>query len=254
MYRFNRISVFIFLLILASCVASKTNNSKTTLSKSIASVVLNWDNILSDTDLSEENINSWLPNRGIRGRYELAKKYLSVRFMEEIIGEKVFLKGPHAEEIDFKSEEFGYYNPKFLKKLYDNLKSLYSNKEFIESTQALYDSRLKQYLRTFYLSYEIAVNNEEIISGYKKAIIDPSQGSYMNWISGPSYYLQESFAGFAQSIEGKGYDIYEGFTCPGFWIRRSIDGTEKQFYELLVLTISYYDQEFLNEHKNLKNN
>ena len=55
MYRFNRISVFIFLLILASCVASKTNNSKTTLSKSIASVVLYWDNILSDTDLSEEN-------------------------------------------------------------------------------------------------------------------------------------------------------------------------------------------------------
>ena len=246
MHRFKRISVFIFLLILASSFALKTDNSQITLSKSIASLVLNWDKIISDADLSPENINSWLPNRGIRGRYELAKKYLSVRFLEEIIGEKVFVNGPHAEEIDFKSEEFGYYNPKFLKKLYGNLKSLYSNKEFIESTQALYDSRLKQYLRTFYLSYEIAVNNEEIISGYKKAIIDPSQGSYMNWISGPSYYLQGSFAGFAQSIEVKGYDVYEGSTCPGFWIRRSIDGTEKQFYELLVLTISYYDQEFLN--------
>jgi hypothetical protein len=68
-------------------------------------------------------------------------------------------------------------------------------------------------------------------------------------IKGPSYYLQESFRDFAEALEKDGYDVYEAFTCPGFWIRRSIDGTADEFYEVLKLTLQTFDPAFINAQK-----
>lgn len=67
------------------------------------------------------------------------------------------------------------------------------------------------------------------------------------FLSEPSEFIQESFRGFAESIEKEGYDVYEGFTCPGFWVRRSIDGTADEFYDLLILTMRTFDEGFLAE-------
>lgn len=245
------------LTIIASCTALKsTSESKLRLNREIDLMVSNWDRLVSTVDLSYENIISWLPESGIRGRYEGGKKYLSIAALEEIIGLKVFIKGPHTKGINFKSiADFGYYNPKFLIQLNRILKSIYKHRTFIENTQLLYNSQLKRYLRTLYLSYDIAAENEQIINGYLNAISGAKNDSYENGkissvyggSSRPSFYLQESFREFAQSIEREGYDVYEGFTCPGFWIRRSIDGTQNHFYKLLILTMNHYDKEFLEK-------
>ena len=36
-------------------------------------------------------------------------------------------------------------------------------------------------------------------------------------------------------------DWYEAYTAPGFWIRRSIDGTDQQFFAMLTQVIDSFD-------------
>ena len=109
---------------------------------------------------------------------------------------------------------------------------------FVSRCQEFYDKHFKYYLRVFYMSCKAGYTNQEIVTGYQNAIASNNS---------PSYYLQESFRGFAEEIEKQGYDVYEGFTCPGFWVRRTIDGTGDEFYDLLVLTLQTFDSEFLNK-------
>ena len=50
--------------------------------------------------------------------------------------------------------------------------------------------------------------------------------------------LQEMYRGYADTAaKNKEADWYEAVTAPSFWIRRSIDGTDEQFFELLELVI-----------------
>ena len=105
------------------------------------------------------------------------------------------------------------------------------------NAQGLYDSELKQYLRTYYISYDVGTNNNQVIDGYLSAINERN--------GGPSSFLQESFRGFAESSERNGYDVYEAFSCPGFWVRRSIDGTADEFHQLLTMIMKTFDEQFL---------
>ena len=243
--------IFTLLLLFVACSSQKSlfknNPSLEKFNNHLNLTVSNWDEIISTANLSDKVTKYW-SETGIRGRYKLYKKYLSKSILENIVGEKTFLSGPHKEELDFNSlAEFGHYNPIFLSKLNKKLTVLFSNKSLVNNTQSLYDSKLKQYLRVYYLSYDIAANNKEIIDGYLKAISRPNENSYMNgMVSGPSWYLQESFRDFALTIDKDDYNVYEGFTCPGFWVRRSIDGTSDEFYDLLLLTMKTFDSEFID--------
>ena len=49
--------------------------------------------------------------------------------------------------------------------------------------------------------------------------------------------MQEIFRAYADSQDGDS-DWYEAVTAPAFWVRRSLDGTDKQIYELLNLIIT----------------
>ena len=234
--------VFIFTFF-SSFSTLKNSLISASFGESILSLASNWDNIKANTDLSPDNISSWLPQSGIRGKYEIARKHIGLKFMEQVTGHPVFLEGPHQEDIDFNSESFGHYNPRFLERLKPILREAIQNKLFVESTKTLYDAELKQYLRTFFLSYNISANRTDIMEGYLRLIAEGEHRSF----SGPSFFLQEAFRAFAESAEESGYDVYEGFTCPGFWIRRSIDGTEGQFYNLLLLVMETYDTDFLKQ-------
>lgn len=238
-------------MLLTACTAnkylSKNDASVEELKQKVILTFSNWDKIISSPDLSNQYIEYW-SKIGFRGRYKVFKKYLSKSVLENIVGEKAFLNGPHLDDFNFNSlDKFGHYNPIFLTKLHQKLNILFANEAFIKKTQAFYDENLKQSLRVYYLSHDMAVNNKEIIEGYLDAISEPNKNSYMNgMVSGPSFYLQESFRDFALSIENDGYNVYEGFTSPGFWIRRSIDGTADEFYNLLIFTMKTFDPEFVN--------
>ncbi|AXG69099.1 hypothetical protein KORDIASMS9_01318 [Kordia sp. SMS9] len=240
----------IFLFIAACSLQKSIYKNETTikeLRKNSNATIDNWDNTVSAIDFYKEVPETYIPESGVRGRYALYDQFFSIATLETIVGESVFLKGPHTTSPNYKSDKaFGYYNPLFIKKLEDNLRFVFKNKTFVKGLQAHYDSNLKKYIRTYYLSYKVAANNQEIMNGYLDAIADPEKHDYMNGrIKGPSFYLQEKFRDFAESQEKNGYDVYEAFTCPGFWIRRSIDGTADEFYEVLKLTLETFDPTFM---------
>jgi len=234
----KKIVICLLLVCIAACSLQnslyKNDTTIQELRENVNATISNWETVLSKVDISYENTMTDIPESGIRGRYEQYKKYLGISILESVVGEKVFLSGPHRTVLNYKSQDqFGHYNPLFLKKLGGNLKFLFQNKTFVKNAQAHYDTKLKRYLRVYFLSYKVAANNKEVMNGYLNAIAHPERYEYMNGrIKGPSYFLQESFRDFAEGLEKDGYDVYEAFTCPAFWVRRSIDGTADEFYEV----------------------
>ena len=247
--------ICLILLCIVACSVHKSLYKNETTIKELRensnATVANWESILSSVNLYDEAHKTGIPESGIRGRYALYKKYFSISILEKVVGEPIYLKGPHSDVPNYDSQtSFGYYNPLFIKKLGENLRFLFQNKDFVNNIQLHYDSKLKQYLRVYYLSYKVAANNKEVMDAYLENIKDPERNDYMNGrIKGPSFFLQERFRDFAESLERDGYDVYEAFTCPGFWIRRSIDGTVDEFYEVLKLTLRTFDPKFMDEQK-----
>jgi len=222
------------------------NTPSKRLSEKINLMAADWEKMQNAAQLGYKDIQSWLPKRGIRGRYQIAKKVMSKTSIESIVGEKAFLIGPHEDGISYTSaKEFGRYNPDFLMKLQRILTEIFNNKIFVARTQKLYDSQLKQYLRTYYLAYDVAANNRKVMDGYLSVIKETQSSSDVVFLAAASFFLQESFRHFAESVAQEGYDVYEAFVCAGFWIRRSIDGTEDEFFQLLKLTINTFDENFL---------
>ncbi len=237
--------------------SSSSEKSVEKLSENISSMTTEWDKTRDNIALDYESIQSWIPESGIRGRYQIAKKVMSVAILESIVGEKVFLNKTHQQGISYtNATEFGHYNPDFLLKLHKILTQIFNNKVLVANIQPFYNNELKQYLRTFFLSYQPAANNQAVIDGYL-SIIDktkPSSNTDSSLISQgssskitPSLFLQESFRDFSNSLEKQGYDVYEAFVCPGFWVRRSIDSTEDEFFQLLKLMINTFDADFLKK-------
>lgn len=219
------------------------STSSLQLTEKLSNLAANWKQLLADAPMQND---TRIPELGVRGRYQSAKSVLGKNLVETITGEQVYLSGPHDKSINYYSAtDFGRYNPKFLTKLQSILSNIYSNQAFVSNFQAFYDQELKQYLRTYHLSYEAGTTNEEVRAGYLTRIAQP-ENYPTSGADYPSFYLQEAFRGFGDSLEGQGYDWYESTTCPGFWIRRSIDGTADKFYELLNLTIKTFDPSFLD--------
>ena len=229
-----------FVLIFAACIVTKEKNTETqatqvekvelidssysvqhtTKLKSIINFcIINWESLYNNSGIKK----GYVENVGVRGRYGMLKNSIGVSVLESLFGEDVFVSGPHQNGMNYNSNTFGRYNSKFIARVFMEFKEMFKDKGFINSTQQLYDSQLKRYLRTYYISYPIAANNRTYIYNYE----------------------QEAFRGFAERIEKEGYNVYEGFTCPGFWVRRSLDGTSNDFFKLLKLTMHAYDKEFL---------
>ena len=95
------------------------------------------------------------------------------------------------------------------------------------------------------MSYAQAITNKKVISRYEEMVRSTPETGAGDYKSDASYFLQESFRGFAERMENEGYDVYEGFVCPGFWVRRSIDGTSDEFYSLLLSAMKTFDPDFL---------
>ena len=172
-----------------------------------------------------EKDGTWL-NVGVRYKYAFLKKYVSLNMLKKVSGQAVFVSGPHQSEMDFKSpDDFGHYNPAFLKKTKSTLKEAMKRDAFNKLAQTLYDNELKSMARTFYRSHE-----------YVK-----SKGGAMAYTI---KYDPDAFRSFADGEEKAGYDWYESDTFPGFWVRRYADGTEGLFIELLEMVMNKYDADY----------
>jgi len=218
------------------------------LPQTVADIIQNWETLKSECDYDDYKMCSWVPESGVRGKYYIVKYDLSIKIVEDMVGEKVFLSGPHGDHFNFSSHKsFGYYNPDFLNEIETIFEEYNQNNRFKSLAQKFYDENLKQMSRVYYLAYKYLENNnkikQDVITEYQSAMTKSVQEIEQMW--GLGYVLQEHFRTFAEDAENKGYDIYEAFVAPGFWIRRSIDDTDDEFFSLLTKVLEEYDAEFL---------
>ena len=210
-------------------------------------VLQDWDNVALAFDAPYKN--DWLPT-GVRYKYDMLKDYIGIEMLEKLSGEKVFLEsGAHTDGLNLNNANaFGHYNPQFVSTVHESLISFLMNDDAKESTQAFYNNNLQMTARNYYLAYQF-VNSEETIvwqdrEWTKEDIIETYQdilnGDVQKYGSGADF-LSEIYRGYADAAEADGYNWYEADTAPGFWIRRSMDGTAKNFIGLLNAVLEEMD-------------
>jgi uncharacterized protein YecT (DUF1311 family) len=231
--------------------ASETNNQNSlsgepnpeALKTQLFSIANNWNELEYKADLNSDVISSWVPESGIRGRFQIMKAKLGLSALEAIVGEQAYVSGPHSWDIALdRSDDFGRYNPSFLTELGRMLNDAYQSEEFINTLKPLYDAQLKRYLRVYYLSFDSASDNQPAVDGYLQAI---NTKSNQPSAPEPSWFLYSYFDGLSSELSSYGYDDYETYVVPAFWVRRTIDGTADAFHGLLVQTLNAFDPEFM---------
>ena len=94
-------------------------------------------------------------NIGLRRLYCTVSPQLAYALVENLLGEPVFLNGPHQDDqLNLaQASQFGHYNPKFLIKSSNTLKSLLDNDTFVARTRLVYDRMFKDIIDPYLARY-----------------------------------------------------------------------------------------------------
>ena len=189
-----------------------------------------WELLDADYEPIRERDDTWL-DVGFRSKYGMAKKYASIQMIETAFGVPVFTKGPHSNGMNFNTNKsFGHYNPKFISKVGNTFNKAMKNPLFRRAARKVYKQYFASMAKTYKESYLYLQSKPDYLAGLQK--------QYNGMLSSPNgvnnMTIQEEFRDFAEKLEReKGADVYEAFTAPAFWLRRSIDGTGPEIYKLL---------------------
>jgi hypothetical protein len=211
-------------------------------------VISLWSLLKHEYEPNKAEDGTWL-DVGFRSKYAMAKKYASLNVIEAAFGAPVFLKGPHSEGMNFNSTtSFGYYNPDFISKLKSSIASALESPMFNMMIKKAY----KQHFESMAVSYKDAylfINSDPdkikmLKEQYQSQLAQEggtTEGSLQEEFR--SYADGEYFSVYAQGKAGEiEVDIYERATAPAFWVRRSIDGTSKELFELLDMLMVEMDK------------
>lgn len=208
----------------------------------------------------------YFPEGGMRNFWCHLSGELSLATLEEMTGQSVFASGPHTTSLQLnEGNSFGHYNPKFVSKFAKILIPEASDTSFIANTQSVYDSHVRPLARIHYVTLqklkqhpecaqkELALYKSAIEKGavteFKSAIGSYQVGYYERWF----YFMNPKFCNssnpdslFDDGFDG-GYDGNVVKTATGFWLRREMDGTQRQFADALEMLLQRYDAEWLKE-------
>jgi len=215
-------------------------------SKDLSSILLRissgWNSLWNRADLSYKGCWSYIPDIGIRGRYAAAKSALNPAILGKLVGEPVYLSGPHSgADLNLGSNtEFGHYNPEFLRKLGLILKDITRNKKLVKELQPFYDAHLKDYLRIHLFAYPKFAKNKELMRKYVEYV---RKGE-----SGASFYpFRDELSAFTNEMKKRniGDDVgHIAYSVPSFWVRRTLDRTQDDFFELLTIIVETFDPQY----------
>jgi hypothetical protein len=241
---FLKITMFTAMLLCSFGLFAQTKKEQKEFKKAVDALLKGW------IDASPENTNAdesgtYVPEFGVRGKYFSNKKLLSLAQVATLVGEPVFKAGgPHSNDMEFKSGgAFGNYNPAFLTKLEAFVKPVLADKKFSSKAQDLYDRQFKNYMRSFWHTYQRVIANEktkkDAIAVYQTYIKDSGSEAGNN--------MQEYFRELADEYTAFNFEWYEINTTAVFWVRRAMDGTDDEFYKLMRLVIETFDKSFLEK-------
>jgi hypothetical protein len=203
-------------------------------------------------------------DEGIRWLYCHWSNSMNLETIFNILGEPLFVKGPHKKTAHFNAKSsFGYYNPKLIQKVKSLiLYGLLADHTFIVLTQMTYNKYLRAMLRSYYLAYNWLQISEEWLMNPLAVKYSHKSSAMINMRSLKTRYLQSLSTGMPVDLgeavraptealdkKYKGHinelSWYHINTALSWWIRRNIDQTDIIFYEILRESIKVYDPEFV---------
>lgn len=221
------------------------------LARIIVKSLTSYEKLKEMTPKTKETMDSWLPNRGSRSKYAILKPVAGIEILESVTGIKVFREGPHQGKINYYSNNIGYYNPEFLNEVNRTLKTLFEDPEFKEDAKALYESQFQSMLKTYYAAYK-NLHHKLVFSNHKLGQLKEDYLEKMANNNLPEFFLSEHFRRISDQMHNQGYDWSESNVAMGFWLRRSIDGTDTQFLDLLKMVFENLETKIENDTLNVK--
>ena len=220
---------------------------------------------------------TWLDS-GFRHAYCSIRNVVSFEKVQSIAGFSIFRPGgPHDKELDLGDPyRFGHYNPEFLDWLDDYIipQRGANDVRFNQLTRLVYETQIGPVARALYHSHEILFADPETFGGFEQryrivkedylerlrrretiegrfdgdpkafATIKADYHRRLEQRTDPrnAFQLQEDFRWLSDYLAtDKDDDWYLANTAGGFWVRRSIDGTEAQIFRLLTKFLQTFD-------------
>lgn len=222
---------------------------------------------------------------GFRRLYCSVRLVINLSRAETIAGMPIFRQdGPHGNDLNLKSEStFGHYNPEFLTWLDKFIIPESGDQRFNSLKERAYRSYIADGAKALYYTHQILFSSEEefaiFLQNYKS--IRDSEDTHRG-IGGmatqefdieslelirsdyemklalgrplPDQYFENKFfpiSDFLVNTKARpapdARHWYLTNTAGGFWVRRSIDGTEAQIFELVVKVLRYFEPNVLAE-------
>jgi hypothetical protein len=181
----------------------------------------------------------YFPDGGMRNFYcHLLSRIRWVEFCK-LVPMKIFLSGPHRDDalvLDAR-RSFGHYNPAFVKWLGAAFLPAAQDPKFRAATQAIYDAKVRPLARAFHAAHQALAKHRDVFEKEQKLLLKQLANG------GTPEAPYEKF----YRLTDDQYDGNVTKTAVAFWIRRGVDGTEREFFADLKLLLQTYDKEFLKE-------
>lgn len=191
-----------------------------------------------------EGIKKVLLSRNIEA---IKKDFYDITFMEQLSMLKIFKSHKTDLGVWENRNKFSQYNPKFINWMKDNL---IPQPDFIIDEK--YAQHWFQYFKRFFrLMVESYYYTTKVID------FEYNQSAYISSASSMDFngliYLGSKYSGNI-----KGYEIpatsevwfpFEDYMAIGFWLRRGIDNTHDEFFELLSSIMNQYDKNWFDSIK-----
>ena len=188
------------------------------------------------------DLGTWLPDRGLRGLYAKAQFALNLAQLQKLSGHKIFGSGPHQNgKLHLKSaNDFGHYNPAFIKWITANGIPGGKNPELRKELQPVYDKYLRRTARGFFVAHQNLKAHPQRLKLVQARYLD-----LLDAEKDAGDFLQELFRPDTDRLEKAGHDWYEVNVAHGFWVRRTIDSTADEFHTLLITLLTTHDSKWL---------
>lgn len=201
---------------------------------------------------------------GIHAFYCKLETIVGIEALSELLGTEIFRSGPHQSSslVLNDTSSFGYYHPDFPKALRRYLIPAKYNAAFRAITQSVYDEYIQETARSFFIIYQKLDSNPKFFKKeaerYKRLTDEDRMDPY--YLNRFILFMYPAFTDNEDPYEAAKFTIRKGDEeldaqmvkeIVGFWLRRKVDGTEREFHLGLTDLIKIYDPEFFILRTNL---
>lgn len=198
---------------------------------------------------------------GIRDLYKKLQLLMDLKKAQSLSPVPIFIKGPHQDDFDVYSNEFGYYNPELLAWAKGNVIPAEKDGLLRQATQPFYGHFIRDMARIYYLTYQQLEQQPALRDRVQEQYLGFLKGDIVStgWVGsdaqGGGIFFENRFGQavwpYVSEIETRAQlDVnnayYYWVVSLGFWIRRRIDTTAPAFMEILENLLRTYDAEWLS--------